>query len=83
MRGLALVAQVQRQQATVNAGFGFDGGQREGVGCGGAHGALPLLDAPLTLLLPLDVVVAAIRDAGKFQQPRNARRYARWTRCGW
>lgn len=31
----------------------------------GSYGALPLLDAPLTLLLPLDVVAAAIRAAGK------------------
>ena len=38
--GLVLVAQVQRQQAAVNAGFGFDAGQRESVRCGGAHGAL-------------------------------------------
>lgn len=67
MRGLVLVAQVQRQQAAINAGFGFDDGQREDVGGGGAHGALPLLDAPLTLLLPLDVVAAALRAAGKSQ----------------
>ena len=32
-----------------------------------SYGALPLLDAPLTLLLPLDVVAAAIRAARKFQ----------------
>lgn len=32
-----------------------------------SYGALPLLDAPLTLLLPLDLVAAAIRAAGKFQ----------------
>ena len=31
------------------------------------YGALPLLDAPLTLLLPLDLVAAAIKAAGKFQ----------------
>ena len=38
MRNLMLVAQVLRQQTAVNAGFGFDGGQREGVGCGGVEG---------------------------------------------
>ncbi len=32
-----------------------------------SYGALPLLDTPLTLLLPLDLVSAAIRAAGKFQ----------------
>lgn len=31
-----------------------------------SFGALPLLDAPLTLLLPLDVVAAALKVAGKF-----------------
>jgi predicted GNAT family N-acyltransferase len=30
-----------------------------------SYGALPLLDAPLSLLLPLDVVAAALRVAGK------------------
>jgi hypothetical protein len=30
-----------------------------------SYGALPLLDAPLSLLLPLDVVAAALRAAGK------------------
>lgn len=32
-----------------------------------SYGALPLLDAPLTLLLPLDLVAAAIKASGKFQ----------------
>jgi GNAT superfamily N-acetyltransferase len=32
-----------------------------------SYGALPLLDAPLTLLLPLNLVAAAIKAAGKFQ----------------
>lgn len=32
-----------------------------------SYGALPLLDAPLTLLLPLDLVAAALKAAGKFQ----------------
>ena len=30
-----------------------------------SYGAMPLLDAPLTLLLPLDVVAAALKAAGK------------------
>lgn len=30
-----------------------------------SYGALPLLDAPLTLLLPLDQIAAALRAAGK------------------
>jgi len=30
-----------------------------------SYGALPLLDAPLTLLLPLNLVAAAIKAAGK------------------
>ena len=30
-----------------------------------SYGATPLLDAPLTLLLPLDVVAAALKAAGK------------------
>jgi hypothetical protein len=29
-----------------------------------SYGALPLLDAPLTLLLPLDLVAAAIKASG-------------------
>jgi len=32
-----------------------------------SYGALPLMDAPLTLLLPLDMVAAALKDAGKNQ----------------
>lgn len=32
-----------------------------------SYGALPLLDAPLTLVLPLNLVAAAIKAAGKFQ----------------
>ena len=32
-----------------------------------SYGALPLLDASLTLLLPLDQVAAAIKASGKFQ----------------
>lgn len=34
-----------------------------------SYGALPLLDAPLTLLLALDVVAAALRAAGKLNNP--------------
>lgn len=30
-----------------------------------SYGAMLLLDAPLTLLLPLDVVAAALKAAGK------------------
>ncbi|MEI7591485.1 MAG: GNAT family N-acetyltransferase, partial [Deltaproteobacteria bacterium] len=32
-----------------------------------SYGALPLLDAPLTLLLPLNLVEAAVKTAGKFR----------------
>lgn len=32
-----------------------------------SYGALALLDAPLTLVLPLDLVASAIKAAGKFQ----------------
>jgi len=32
-----------------------------------SYGALPLLDAPLTLVLPLNLVAAAIKASGKFQ----------------
>ncbi|OIP16638.1 MAG: GNAT family N-acetyltransferase [Comamonadaceae bacterium CG_4_9_14_3_um_filter_60_33] len=32
-----------------------------------SYGALALLDAPLTLLLPLNLVAAAIKTSGKFQ----------------
>ena len=32
-----------------------------------SYGVLPLLDAPLTLLLPLNLVAAAVKAADKFQ----------------
>jgi predicted GNAT family N-acyltransferase len=32
-----------------------------------SYGALPLLDAPLTLVLPLDLIAAALKTSGKFQ----------------
>ena len=31
-----------------------------------SHGAVPLLDAPLSLLLPLATIEAALREAGKY-----------------
>jgi hypothetical protein len=31
-----------------------------------SHGAVPLLDAPLSLLLPLATIEAALKSAGKF-----------------
>ena len=57
---------VETQQKTGNVVLIIDAKNEKVAGWYASYGAVPLLDAPLSLLLPLTTIEAALKRAGKY-----------------